>query len=345
MSNETTPVAAKKSRRSSGAITLQDVAKLAGVAPITASRAINTPASVSAEVLRKVLAAVERTGYVPNRMAGSLASSRSRMIAAVVPSTVMSVFVQTFETLNNSLFDEGYQLMLGQSSYSAEREEALLEAIIGRRPDGIFLAGILQPGRARTRLIASGIPVVESWDLTQTPIDMLIGFSHLAIGNAAAKYLIGKGRKRFALVIAGDERAARRGSSFSEAITTEGLADVFTVNVGDSRTLRSGRDAFIQILSQAPKTDAIFCSSDLLAMGVVTEAKARGIQVPKDLAVMGFGDVPFGADIEPALSTVRINGGDIGRMAARYLIDRAEGKPIDKPIVDIGFSIIERAST
>ncbi len=345
MPNDTTPAAIKKSRRSSGAMTLQDVAKLAGVAPITASRAINTPTSVSAEVLRKVLAAVERTGYVPNRMAGGLASSRSRMIAAVVPSTVMSVFVETVETLNNTLFDSGYQLMLGQSSYSVEREEALLEAVIGRRPDGIFLAGILQPGRARTRLMASGIPVVESWDLTQTPIDMLIGFSHLAIGRAAAKHLMDKGRKRLALVMAGDERAARRASSFTETVAAAGLEDVFALNVGDSRTLKSGRDAFIKILREAPKTDAIFCSSDLLAMGIVTEAKARGIDVPKNLSVMGFGDVPFGADIEPALSTVRINGGDIGRMAARYLMDRAEGKAVEKPIVDIGFSIIERAST
>jgi LacI family transcriptional regulator, gluconate utilization system Gnt-I transcriptional repressor len=341
-------VLVKKSRRSSGAITLQDVAKLAGVAPITASRAINNPSSVSAEVLIKVDAAVERTGYVPNRMAGSLASSRSRIIAAVVPSTVMSVFMETVETLNNALFDAGYQLMLGQSSYSPEREEALLEAMIGRRPDGIFLAGVLQPGRARTRLLASKIPVVESWDLTQTPIDMLIGFSHLEIGRAVAKHLLDKGRKRFALVMAGDERADRRASAFRQAIAAQGLGEVFTVNVGESRTLRSGRDAFIKILESHSKSnaiDAIFCSSDLLAMGVVTEAKSRGINVPKALSVMGFGDVPFGADIEPALSTVRINGSSIGRMAAQYLIDRAEGRTVVRPIVDVGFSIVERGST
>jgi LacI family transcriptional regulator, gluconate utilization system Gnt-I transcriptional repressor len=340
--------AAKKSRRSSGAITLQDVAKLAGVAPITASRAINKPDSVSAEVLQKVEAAVERTGYVPNRMAGSLASSRSRIIAAVVPSTVMSVFMETVETLNNALFDAGYQLMLGQSSYSPEREEALLEAVIGRRPDGIFLAGVLQPGKARTRLLASKIPVVESWDLTQTPIDMLIGFSHLEIGRAVAKHLLDKGRKRFALVMAGDERADRRATAFRQAIAAHGMGEVFTVNVGESRTLRSGRDAFIKILeghSKSKAIDAIFCSSDLLAMGVVTEAKARGINVPKALSVMGFGDVPFGADIEPALSTVRINGSSIGRMAAQYLMDRAEGRTVDRPIVDVGFSIVERGST
>ena len=339
---------AKKSRRSSGAMTLQDVAKLAGVAPITASRAINKPDSVSADVLKKVQAAVERTGYVPNRMAGSLASNRSKVIAAVVPSTVMSVFVQTIEVLNNALFDEGYQLMLGQSSYSPVREEALLEAIIGRRPDGIFLAGVLRPGKARARLVAAGIPVIESWDLTQTPIDMLIGFSHLEIGRAVAKYLIDKGRKRFALITAGDERADRRATAFKQAVAAQGLGEVLTVNVGDSRTLKSGRDALATVLANSSKSkpiDCIYCSSDLLAMGVLIEAVARGISVPKTLSVMGFGDFPFGADIEPALSTVRINGADIGRLAARYLIDRAEGKSIDKPIVDVGFSIIERAST
>jgi LacI family gluconate utilization system Gnt-I transcriptional repressor len=348
MSSNPSPLAAKKSRRSSGAITLQDVAKLAGVAAITASRAINKPDSVSAEVLKKVEAAIERTGYVPNRMAGSLASSRSRIIAAVVPSTVMSVFMQTVETLNNTLFDAGYQLMLGQSSYSPEREEALLEAVIGRRPDGIFLAGILQPGKARTRLLASKIPIVESWDLTQTPIDMLIGFSHLEIGRAVAKHLMDKGRKRFALVTAGDERADRRSSAFKQAIRAAGFDEVFIVNVGESRTLKSGREAFIKILKSSTKSkpiDAIFCSSDLLAMGVLTEATVRGIKVPKALSVMGFGDVAFGADIEPALSTVRINGSDIGRIAAQYLMARAEGQSIDKPIIDVGFSIIERAST
>lgn len=342
------PALAKKSRRGSGAITLQDVAKLAGVAPITASRAINKPDSVSGEVLQKVHSAVERTGYVPNRMAGSLASSRSRIIAAVVPSTVMSVFMQTVETLNNTLFDAGYQLMLGQSGYSQAREEALLEAVIGRRPDGIFLAGILRSSKARARLLASKIPVVESWDLTPSPVDMLIGFSHLEIGRAVAQYLLDKGRTRFALVLAGDERAQRRATSFSQTIaaaTGSIPGSVLTVNVGESRTLKSGRDALAHILKQAPATNAIFCSSDLLAMGVLTEAIARGIEVPKQLAVMGFGDVPFGADIEPALSTVRINGANIGTMAAQYLMDRAEGRTVERPIVDVGFSIVARGST
>ncbi len=335
----------KRSRRSSGAITLRDVAMLAGVAPITASRAINTPAQVSPDVLRKVQEAVQRTGYVPNRMAGGLASSRSRLIAAVVPSTVMSVFMQTIEALNDTLFDAGYQLMLGQSGYSAAREETLLEAIIGRRPDGIFLTGILPPGKGRTRLLASGIPVVETWDLTPTPIDMLIGFSHSDIGRAVAHFLIAKGRRRFAMVRAEDERADRRTIAFQEVLAQQGLKPAEVVNVGASRSLRSGRDAMAHILSHSPNVDAIFCSSDLLALGVVTEARAQQVAVPQRMAVVGFGDVPFVADMEPALTTVRINGGDIGLQAAQFLMARAEGRTVDARIVDVGFSIVERAST
>ena len=335
----------RRARRGSGAITLRDVAKLAGVAPITATRVLNTPEQVSADVRQKVLDAVQRTGYVPNRMAGGLASSRSRLIAAVVPSTVMSVFMPTIEALNDTLFDAGYQLMLGQSGYSAAREESLLEAIIGRRPDGIFLTGILRPGLGRTRLMASGIPVVETWDLTPTPIDMLVGFSHADIGREVARFLMGKGRRRLALIRAEDERADRRASTFTDAVVRAGLGPVAVVNVGASRSLKSGREALGQLLAQAPDVDAVFCSSDLLALGVLTEARVRGISIPDQVAIMGFGDVPFAADMAPALSTVHINGVDIGRLAARSLIDRAEGREVAHRVVDVGFSIVERETS
>lgn len=335
----------RRARRGSGAITLRDVAKLAGVAPITASRVLNTPEQVSVDVRQKVLDAVQKTGYVPNRMAGGLASSRSRLIAAVVPSTVMSVFMPTIEALNDTLFDAGYQLMLGQSGYSAAREESLLEAIIGRRPDGIFLTGILQPGLGRARLMASGIPVVETWDLTPTPIDMLVGFSHADIGREVARFLMGKGHRKLALIRAEDERADRRASAFIDAVQRAGLAQVTVVNVGASRSLQSGREALGQLLAQAPDADAVFCSSDLLALGVLTEARVRGIAIPDQLAIMGFGDVPFAADMSPALSTVHINGVDIGRLAARCLIDRAEGREVAQRVVDVGFSIVERETS
>lgn len=330
-----------RKRRGSGAVTLNDVARIAGVAPITASRALNKPDQVSAEVLQRVKEAVERTGYVPNRIAGGLASAKSRMIAAIVPSAVNSVFMEAIESLNGHLFDSGYQLMLGQSGYSAEREEMLIESFIGRRPDGIFLGGVLPPGKARTKLLASGIPVLETWDLTATPIDMLIGFSHSEVGKSVAQFLFKKKLTKFAVVTMNDARAVRRLVAFQEELKAAGIPEALVINL-TSRTLHEGRNALGEVLKAQPDTQAIFCSSDLLAQGVVTEAQVRGIRIPKQLSVVGFGDAAYVADLVPSLTTVRINSSQIGAMAAEYLIKRAEGEEVDLPIVDIGFSIVER---
>ena len=335
---------ARRSRRGSGAVTLHDVAKLAGVAPITASRALNTPAQVSAEVLKKVTDAVARTGYVRNGLAGGLASTRSRLVAAVVPTIAGPVFLQTVQALTEALAESGYQLMLGQSGYAESREDALLEAIIGRRPDGIVLTGIMHSAEGRKRLLAAGIPVVETWDLTPTPLDMLVGFSHVEVGRAVVDFLRSKGRSRLAVVAGDDERSRRRHQAFQDAARAAGLREVRLIHVPAPTTLKSGRHALADLLAAAPDIDAVFCSSDLLALGVMTEAQARGIAVPAQLAVVGFGDLEFAADLNPALTTVRIDGTAIGRQAARFIVDRAEGRSVDPRVVDIGFSIVDRDS-
>jgi len=337
-------VSPRRTRRGSGAVTLHDVAKLAGVAPITASRALNTPDRVSPEVLGKVTDAVARTGYVPNLLAGGLASTRSRLVAAVVPTISGPVFLETVQSLTEALAERGYQLMLGQAGYAGSREDALLEAIIGRRPDGIILTGIMHSAEGRRRLLASGIPVVETWDLTPTPIDMLVGFSHVDVGRAVAQFLHAKGRRRFAVVAGDDERAKRRHDAFQAAARALRLRAPRVIVVPAPTTLKSGRSALAELMRDAADIDAVFCSSDLLALGVLTEAHARRIQVPKQLAIVGFGDLDFAADLHPALTTVRVDGTAIGRQAARFIVDRAEGRGVEQRIVDIGFTIVDRAS-
>jgi LacI family gluconate utilization system Gnt-I transcriptional repressor len=341
---ESAAPAIRRTRRGSGVVTLHDVARLAGVAPITASRALSSPKQVSPEVLQRVTDAVSKTGYVRNRLAGSLASTRSRLVAAVVPTISGPVFLQTIQSLTQALAEAGYQLMLGQSGYVDSREDALLEAIIGRRPDGIVLTGIMHSAEGRKRLMAAGIPVVETWDLTPTPLDMLVGFSHARVGAAVADYLHKKGRRRLAVIAGDDERSGRRLHAFEEAARTAGLPPVRTVKVPAPTTLKSGRQALAELLQSGNDLDAVFCSSDLLALGVLTEARARGIAVPGQLAVVGFGDLEFAADLEPSLTTVRIDGQAIGRQAARFIIERAEGNTPEAAVVDVGFQIIERAS-
>jgi LacI family gluconate utilization system Gnt-I transcriptional repressor len=341
---EDAPIRAKRSRRGSGAVTLHDVAHIAAVAPMTASRALNTPDRVSPDVLARVTEAVRRTGYVRNRLAGGLASTRSKLVAAVVPTISGPVFLQTIQALTATLADSGYQLMLGQSGYVDSREDALLEAIIGRRPDGIVLTGVMHSQAGRQRLVAANIAVVETWDLTATPIDMLVGFSHEDVGRAVASFLHGKGRRRLAVIAGDDERSRRRPHAVRDAARGLGLAEIPVVVVPAPTMLRSGRTALGELLRCPGGIDAVFCSSDLLALGVLTEARARGLAVPSQLAVVGFGDNEFAADLDPALTTVRIDSAAIGRQAAHFIIERAEGRSVDERVVDIGFSIVDRAS-
>jgi LacI family gluconate utilization system Gnt-I transcriptional repressor len=335
------------SRKSAGGITLRDVAQLAGVAPITASRALNTPQAVSPKVLQKVREAVERTGYVPNLLAGGLASNKSRLVALVVPTVIGPVFQGIVHTLTETLAAAGYQVMLGQSGYENSREDALLEAIIGRRPDGVVLTGIMRSPEARRRLLASGIPVVETWDLTPNPIDMLVGFSHEEIGREVARYLHRLGRQCVAVVGGRDERSQRRMNAFADEAVLLGMSaggEVPMHGVTAPTTLGQGRLGLVELLQRQPAIDAIFCSSDLLALGVMIEAQARGIAIPGQLAVVGFGDLDFARDLQPQLTTVRIDGTAIGQRAARFIIDRANDVEVAQRVVDVGFSIISRQS-
>ena len=338
------PAPTRRGRRRTGGLTLEDVARLAGVSAITVSRALNAPERLTAETLARVNEAIERTGYVPNRVAGGLASSRTRLVAALVPTISGLVFLETVQAMTEALEAAGYQMMLGQSGYDSTREDALLDAIIGRRPDGIVITGVIHSPEARRRLAAAGIPVVETWDLTPTPIDMLVGFSHEKAGAAVAEYLAYRGARRPAILSADDYRAGLRRKGFLEGAGRKGYQDVPVSLVPTPTTLGGGRKALSELLDAHPDVDAVFCSSDVLANGALTEAHARGIDVPGRLRVFGFGDLDFAAHTYPALSTVRIDGTAIGRQAARFVIDRAAGIPVPDRIVDLGFKLIARAS-
>ncbi len=331
-------------RRQPARLTVHDVARVAGVSAMTVSRAVNTPDRVPAATLAKVQAAIAKTGYVPNLLAGGLRSSKSRLVAALVPTLVGPVFNETVQALTTALTEHGYQLMLGQTGYPGTQEDDLVGAIIGRRPDGIVLTGVNHSADTRRRLLASGIPVVETWDLTPTPIDMLVGFSHTAVAEAVCRRFHAAGRRRLAVIGADDERALRRSAAFVAAARSLGLAEPPVHSVPAPTTLGSGRSGLRTLLESHPDLDAIFCSSDLLALGVLTECQALRIEVPARFSLIGFGDLDFARDLHPALTSVRIDGSRIGREAARCIVARAEGQAVPENVIDIGFAIVERAT-
>ncbi|WP_413792760.1 MULTISPECIES: LacI family DNA-binding transcriptional regulator [unclassified Pseudomonas] len=327
-------------------LTLIDVARIAGVSPMTVSRALHRPELVSENTREKVREAVRQSGYVPNMLAGGLASNKSRLVAIFLPTIANSIFADTVQSLMDRLTQAGYQTLLGLTGYSAEQEEKLLEAVLGRRPDGIVLTGTLHTESSRLRLAQAGIPVVEAWDLSDEPLDMLVGFSHEKVGEATARHLVKKGYKRFSVLTISDPRGLRRCDSLIAELKRQGIEHVPMEILAPPATLEVGREGLRRLLDQSQRPDIVVCSSDTVAQGVLAEAASRGLNVPGDLAVMGFGDLSSAAHVYPALSTVSVDGKRMGLQVAEALLERFENPATRKAVrIDTGFTLIDRAST
>jgi LacI family gluconate utilization system Gnt-I transcriptional repressor len=172
---------------------------------------------------------------------------------------------------------------------------------------------------------------------------MLVGFSHYRIGEAVAERLLKRGVRHPGLVSADDQRAMARRSGFRERLAREGIRDIAEIIVKSPSSVSTGKTAFAGLMSQAPELDGVFCGSDLLAIGVLGEAKRSGIEVPSALSICGFGDLEFASETTPQLTTVRVDGTRIGVSAARCLLERLKGGPGTR-VVDVGFQIVERES-
>ena len=318
------------SSRSPGTPTLIDVAKVAGVSPITVSRALGRPEVVSDATRRRVLEAV----------------ARSRLVAIFLPTIANSIFADTVQALTDRLAAAGYQTLLGLTGYDPQQEEALLEAVLGRRPDGIVLTGTEHTQISRERLARVGIPVVQAWDLCARPLDMLVGFSHEAVGQALAQYLLSKGYRRISVVTLDDPRGLRRYRSLAQALAQQGVELLAAQILPAPATLAVGREGLAQLLQAGSAGDAVVCSSDTLAQGVLAEAANLGLRVPQDLAVLGFGDLSCAAHTHPPLTTVRVDGARIGHAIAEALLARiADPTLAREPLrLDVGFELIERGS-
>ncbi len=339
----------RRPRRGTGRVTIADVARAAGMSMHTVSRVLNTPENVPEKTVALIREAIAKTGYVPNLLAGGLASGRSRLVAVIVPAISSPVFLETLQVLGDTLERHGYQMMLVQNAYDPTQEYRTLSNVLGRQPDGIVLMRLVITEEARHLLKSSRLPVIEAWDLCDNPVDMLIGFSHEASGAAVADFLQASGRSRPALILGDDPRASRRANSFRDAALRGGwlapdMAEPVSVICKAPVPLGDSRKAMADILAREPKVDSVFCSTDIIAMGVLLEAAAHGRRVPEDIAVIGFGDHPLAAATTPALTTVRIDGSNIGARAGNYIVQRVEGRPVEQPIVDIGFQLIRRGS-
>lgn len=338
----------RRHRLAAKQVSMSDVARVAGVSLITVSRALRRPEQVTQETRRAVQAAMTELGYVPNLIAGGLAATETRIVSVIVPYIAHGVFADAVQGVGDVLEGAGYCVLLGKTGGTPEGEEAVLRVLLGHRPAGVVIQGANHTEATRIMLERASVPVVEIGTLPRKPIDSVVGFSNLAAARRMTQHLIARGYRRIGLMSAPPEhndRAAARVRGFKDALRKGGLAFDPSLVVHTVFSLEEGRKAAAFFLDRPDPPDAVFCGSDLWAVGLIAECRRRGIAVPGQLGVAGFNDQEIAAQTDPGVTTVRVPRYEIGRRAGELILARLKGRHSAPAVVDLGFDLMLRSST
>ncbi|WP_127904105.1 LacI family DNA-binding transcriptional regulator [Solirhodobacter olei] len=329
-------------------VTLSDVAKKAGVSAATVSRTLRGSQHVSEKLQLRIRAAVEELGYIPDPVAQALAASRSNVIGVLIPSVTNNVFSATLQGIYEAADDTPYDIQLGNTRYSALKEEMLVRLFLRQRPAGLIISGIDQMPSTRALLERANCPVVQIMEISDDPIDMMIGFSHYEAAKAATQHLIEQGYRKLGFLGARmDPRTQRRLKGFRDAAMAAGVyseARIRTTQMPSTVTL--GSELFAELLGSAPDTDAIFCINDDIALGALFEAQRRRIEIPRQLGLCGFNDFEMMAVANPSITSVRTFRQEMGSQAMKMLVQALDDPTkLTERYVDLGFEIRVREST
>jgi LacI family gluconate utilization system Gnt-I transcriptional repressor len=302
--SEATEKRVRSRRLSGGGVKMVDVARLAGTSTQTVSRVLSRPELVAHDTRKLVEQAIRELNYIPNSAARLLASSVSHIVAVIIPSLSATVYAQEVHHIVRVLEEHSFSVVIGHSDYSELREERLVQSFLERRPDGFILTGTQHTDLTRQLLRNSGVPVVETFDGDNAAMDMSVGFSNLEAGRKVAELFLSRGLTRLA-----------------EA----GLAPVARIELTLPMPAGDGVRGLDQVLAIDPLTQAIFFSADTLAISALLECNRRGMRVPEQLAICGFGNYDFADAIVPALTTVAVPFEQIGVLAANAILARLDG--------------------
>lgn len=325
------------------------MALAAGVSPVTVSRAIRQPDLVSEVLRQRVAEAVAELSYIPNHLASALASTRTNIVGAIVPSLTNGVFDDYVLAIEEVLQPAGFQLLVLNVHYSDLEEERAIQTLLGYHPEAMIVVGVDQTERSRQLLRHSGVPVVQTMDVTDEPIDLNIGLDHGDAGAAAVRYLHELGHTKIAhLTARGDARARRRHAGYLRQMRSLGLDTTGLVqSLPRISNTEMGRELFAKVLADVPDVTAVFTCNDDLALGTLFECQRRGLRVPDDIAIVGFNDLDFCVSAMPPLTSVSTGRQQMGRWAAQSIIEiiRGSGERPERRSVDVGFTIMARGSS
>lgn len=309
--------------------TMSDVAKLAGVSSMTVSRALKPDTSVSRQTRDKIQKAADELGYVLDTRASEFSSGRSGFVAVTIPSIDNGNFADTVKAFSDVVASHDLQVLLGYTNYNAEREEQLVEQLLKKRPEAIVVTGGVHTERCRNLLANAGIPVVETWDIPNNPIDQVVGFSNAAASELMMEHLIKRGFTKIGFIGGDNDRDSRgqdRYVGYCSALNKHGLdASRVSFSEFDRISIGQGARGVRSLVEQWPDTQAIMCASDLFAFGAITEVQRMGYSVPEDFAIAGFGDYDLGHYLNPSITTVDVNAAAIGQLTAELVVKTLSG--------------------
>lgn len=329
--------------------TMADVARLAGVSPMTVSRAFKRDSSVSDATREAILKAAEELGYVFDSTASSLRSQKTDFVAVTIPSINNANFAETLRGLSEGLKDRGLQILLGYTDYDVLEEERLVEQLLRRRPEAIVVTGGRHTPRTRRLLQNAGIPVIETWDLPDAPIGHVVGFSNAAAVRGMVDHFVGQGLTRIAFIGGDADRDTRgtdRREGFIAAMQAHELDATRLIAAGPPPiSMREGAAAMGRLLDDLPDTQAVIAVSDLSAFGALTECQRRGVAVPGQIWIAGFGDYEIAEVSVPALTTINPFPREIGSRAASLILEVLDGQRTAPATIAITPHLLIRQST
>ncbi|WP_417806397.1 LacI family DNA-binding transcriptional regulator [Thioclava sp.] len=319
-------------------LTLRDVSEASGVSEMTVSRVLRNRGDVSDATREKVLKAAKTLGYVPNKIAGALASQRVNLVAVIIPSLSNLVFPKVLSNISDELEDTGLQPVVGVTNYSPEKEEQVLYEMLSWRPSGVIIAGLEHTDAARAMLRNTDIPVVEIMDVDGEGIDSVVGISHRRAGLHMAEAIIAAGYRRIGFIgtkMPEDHRARKRFEGFKEGLAKAGVALADAEFYSGGSALAKGREMTDALLKRNPNLDFIYYSNDMVGAGGLLYCRDQGLDVPNRIGLAGFNGLDLLDGFSQRLATMDACRGKIGRKAAQIVAARSQGGQATGEVIEM----------
>ena len=319
-------------------LTLRDVSEASGVSEMTVSRVLRNRGDVSEATRERVLQAARALGYVPNKIAGALASQRVNLVGVVIPSLSNMVFPEVMTGISEVLEDTGLQPVVGVTNYAPDREEAVIYEMLSWRPTGLIVAGLEHSEAARAMMAQAGVPIVEIMDIDGTPIDSAVGISHRRAGRQMAEAIIAAGYRRIAFLgtqMPNDHRAKKRLEGFEEALAKAGLSLADREFYSGGSALLKGREMTEAILARSPDVDFLYYSNDMIGAGGLLYCLEKGLDVPGKIGLAGFNGVELLEGLPRRLATMDACRLEIGRRAAEIIAGQPHQGVVGGEVIEL----------